>query len=260
MAALTNQKTLLQIQQEISETCFKKNYPNTVLDVEDQPGITRLTQLINDAYQEFSTEYAWSWRFVENGALQTVAGQQTPYDLADNCEELLWMTIPLYQQRLWATEFAQWLTNYPGLYTNYGNAKPWTYIEAPYAQNNGKQVYLFPAADGGTNGAGYQVQYGYMARVPLLVNPTDTIQAPPEYQDAIINRAILKTWRFVGDARAAMYDDSPGKDTYASRRYNNLWIKNQKFAEAVNFWRNIRVERAFTSAMDINRVLFSYGG
>lgn len=259
MAVLNNQKTFLQIQQQISEQVLKKDYPNVVQDNYDQPGLTRLKQIINDAYTEISTEVAWRWRFIDTFTFPTVPGQQTPYAMPDDCEELLWVTIPLFQQRLWATEYSQWLTNYPGGYTNYANAKPWSYIEAPFAANNATQIYLFPAADAPA-GANYIVKIGYMKRVPLLVNDGDYMICPPEFQDAVIDRAIRKVYEFLADPKQSIYDDRPEAQTPAANRLSSLWIKNANFAEAVSYWRNIRQERAFTASLDINRVLFSYGG
>lgn len=259
MAVLSNQKSFLQIQQQISELVLKTAYPNVAQDNVTQPGLTRLKQIINDAYTEISTEVAWRWRFYDGYTFPTVAGQQTPYAMPDDCEELLWVTIPLYQQRLWATEYSQWLTNYPGGYTNYANAKPWAYIPAPDAANNAYQIYLFPAADAPQNGP-YIVKAGYMKRVTPLAADGDYMICPPEFQDAVIDRAIRKTYEFIGDQKWTMYDDRPSASTPASDRYSQLWIKNANFAEAVSYWRDIRYERAFTASLDINRVLFSYGG
>ena len=191
-----------------------------------------------------------------------MAGQTAPYTLPDNCEELLFVTIPLFQQRLWATEYSQWLTNYPGGYTNYANAKPWSYIPAPTVVVGGgapgfnaSQIYLFPAAD-----QVYTVKAGYMVRVAPLVNNGDYMICPPEFQDAVIDRAIAKAYRHIGDEKWQTYDDSAESDTMAARRYSKLWVNDQKWAEAVSYLRDIRTERAFTASLDINRVLFSYGG
>ena len=259
MSVLSNQKTFLQIQQQISETVLKTVYPGVAKDGVTQPGLTRLKQIINDAWTEFSSEVDWRWRFSDTFTFQTVPGQQTPYKMPDNCETLLWMTIPLYQQRLWATEYSQWLTNYPGGYTNYAPTKPWTYIPAPESGNNEMQVYIFPEADSPQNG-NYVIKIGYMIRVVPLVADTDFLTCPPEFQDAVINRAIMKAYQFIGDEKWQAYDDSPEADTFAARRYSSLWVKNGEFAEAVSYWRDIRTERAFTASLDINRVLFSYGG
>ncbi len=260
MTVLANQKSFLQIQQQISEVVLKTTYPGVAKDGVTQPGLTRLKQIINDAWTEISSEQDWRWRFIDTFTFQTVEGQQTPYPMPDNCEELLWVTIPFFQQRLWATEYSQWLTNYPGGYTNYANAKPWSYIQAPYSANNEIQLYLFPAADAPVPAGAYTVKIGYMKRVSLLVGDTDYLTCPPEFQDLVINRAILKTFQFLGDPRAALYDDQPGATTQAATRYSKDWVKNQTFAEAVSYWRDIRTERAFTASLDINRVLFSYGG
>lgn len=260
MAVLANQKTFLQIQQQISEIVLKKTYPNVAEDGEDQPGLTRLKQIINDAYSEVSAEVAWRWRFFDGYTFQTVAGQQTPYVMPDNCEEIICVTIPLFQQRLWATEYSQWLTNYPGLYTNYANAKPWAYIPAPEAANNAQQIYLFPAADAPVPAGSYTVKVVYMIRVTPLVNNGDYMVCPPEFQDIIIDRAIRKTYEFLGDEKWQTYDDSAEADTPSARRYSQMWVKDQKFAEAISYLRNIKEERAFTASLDINRVLFSYGG
>lgn len=259
MAQLNNQKNFLQILQQISETVLKTDYPNIAGDNVTQPGLTRLKQIINDAYTEVSTEVAWRWRFNDQFTFPTVVGQITPYTLPDDCEELLWVTIPLYQQRLWATEYSQWLTNYPGGFTNYANAKPWAYIPADMAANNASQIYLFPAADA-PSGGNYIVKIGYMKRVPPLVNNTDVMICPPEFQDAVIDRAMRKTYEFLGDPKQAIYDDRAEASTPSAERYNSLWVKNGNFAEAVSYWRDIRYERAFTASLDINRVLFSYGG
>ena len=255
MPALTNQKTFLQVQQELSETILKTAYPSVAEDGVTQPGLTRLKQIINDAYMEIVSEQPWRWRFDDTYTFQTVPGQITPYALPDTCEELLWVTIPLYQQRLWATEYSQWLTNYPGGYTNYANAKPWSYIEAPKAANNAIQLFLFPGAD-----QAYTVKIGQMKRITLLTADDAVLQCPPEFQDAVISRAMAKTYKFLGDDRWKEYDDSAQSDSPAARRYSSLWVKDQKFAEAISFWRDIRTERSFTAALDINRVLFSYGG
>ncbi len=260
MANLSNQKTFLQIQQQISEICFKAVYPNTVEDGVNQPGLTRLKQIINDAYAEVTTEVAWRWRFYDGYTFNTVVGQTTPYDLPDDCEEILDVTIPQYQQRLWATEYSQWITNYPGNYTNYANAKPWAYIPARMASNNAWQIYLFPAADAASPTGFYTVLVPYMKRALPMVADTDIMICPPEFQDIIINRAIMKTYQFTADPKWQAYDDSAGSDTFAARRYSIDWIKNANFAEALNYWRNIRQERSFTASLDINRVLFSYGG
>ena len=266
MALLSNQKTFLQIQQEISERVFKKTYPTVVEDGADQPGLTRLKQIINDAYTEISSERPWRWRFYDGYTFQTVPGQTAPYALPDNCEELLLVTIPQYQQRLWATEYSQWITNYPGGYTNYSPTKPWTYIPAPSASvetptaNNASQIYLFPAADG-NQGANYVVKAAYMIRVLPLVNNGDVLICPPEFQDLVISRALHKAYEFTANTeKMAIYADGAGTNAPAARRYDTMWMKDQKWAEAVNYLRDIRTERAFTAALDINRVLFSYGG
>lgn len=260
MAILSNQKTFLQVQQQLSELVLKTTYPNVAADAVTQPGLTRLKQIINDAYAEITSEVDWRWRFIDTYTFPTVAGQQTPYVMPDDCEDLLWVTIPFFQQRLWATEYSQWLTNYPGGYTNYANAKPWSYIQAPDAANNEMQIYLFPAADAPVPAGAYTVKIGYMRRVTPLVLDADVMVCPPEFQDLVINRAILKTYQFLGDPKWQTYDDSPESDTFAARRYSAMWVKNQVFAEAVSYWRDIRTERAFTASLDINRVLFSYGG
>ena len=253
--SLSNQKSFLQIQQELSELVLKKQYPNVAVDGEDQPGLTRLKQIINDAYMEVCLEQDWRWRFNDSYNFTTAVGQQTPYQMPDTMAEILDMTIPLYQQRLWATEYSQWITNYPGQYTNYANAKPWAYILAPYAADNALQVYLFPAAD-----QGYVVHVPQMTRPTNLLNNTDTLVCPPEFQDLVINRATAKIYKFLGDPKWQTYDDSPHSDTPAARRYSEMWVRDQKFAEALNYWRDIRKERSFTASLDINRVLFSYGG
>src|ERR1019366_6565413 len=258
MAVLGNQKSFLQIQQQLSELCLKLDFPNVAQDSSTQPGLTRLKQIINDAYSEVSTEVAWRWRFYDGYTFPTVMGQTTPYVLPDDCEELLWVTIPLYQQRLWATEYSQWLTNYPGRYTNYANAKPWSYIQAPDAANNAYQIYLFPAADLPPAGP-YIVQIGYMKRITPLAADGDYMICPPEFQDAVIDRAIRKTYEFISDPKWSAYDDRDGSNTPAAMRYSSLWVKNGKFAEAISYWRDIRMERAYTASLDINRVLFSYG-
>ena len=253
--ALANQKTFLQIQQELSETVLKKDFPNVVQDDVDQPGLTRLKQIINDAYAEVCTEKSWRWRFKDSYNFQTVIGQTAAYQMPDDCEEIVDMTIPLFQQRLWATEYSQWITNYPGQYTNYANAKPWAYILAPFAPDNAFSVYLFPAAD-----QQYTVHMPYMLRPLPLVANTDILICPPEFQDLVIARALKRTYEFLGDPKWQTYDDSPGKATPAARRYDEMWMKNAKFAEALAYWRDIRQERSFTASLDINRVLFSYGG
>lgn len=260
MAVLANQKTFLQIQQQISEIVLKTTYPNVAADGVDQPGLTRLKQIINDAYTEVCTEVSWRWRFYDGYSFNTVEGQQTPYTMPDDCEEILDVTIPFFQQRLWATEYSQWITNYPGTYTNYANAKPWAYIPAREASNNAWQIYLFPAADAPAGSGNYSVKVVYMKRALPLTANSDVLICPPEFQDIVINRAILKTYQFLGDARWQAYDDSPKADTFAARRYSDQWVKDRTFAEAVSYWRDIRTERAFTAALDINRVLFSYGG
>lgn len=260
MTVLNNQKTFLQIQQEISELVLKTTYPNVAVDGQTQPGLTRLKQIINDAYTEVSTEVAWRWRFFDGYSFNTVAGQITPYVMPDDCEEILMVTIPLFQQRLWATEYSQWVTNYPGTFTNYANAKPWSYIPAPVAGNNAQEIYLFPAADAPVPAGSYSVKVVYMKRVPPLVNNGDYMICPPEFQDAVIDRAIAKTYKFIGNEHWQTYDDSPAEDTPAARRYSALWVKDQNFAEAVKYLRDMKTERAFTASLDINRVLFSYGG
>ncbi len=247
-----NLKNFQQIIEQVSYQCLKQS----ALDGVTTPGLDRIMQIINDAYSEIVTEYPWRWRFNPSGALVGVVGQTAPYPLAPDCEELLFVLIPQFQMRLWATEYSQWMTNYPGLYTNYGNAKPWSYIEAPFAiGGQTQQLYLFPAPD-----QPYNLQYGYLSRPVPLVNMTDTIACPPEFQDLIINRAIFKTFEFLNDARRNAFDDSAKSDTPHARRLSIMWMKDQKWAEAVNYLRDIRQERAFTSAMDINRVLFAYGG
>ena len=258
MTALSNQKTFLQIQQQISETVLKQAIASD--STPTQPTLTRLKQIINDAYTEVTTEVAWRWRFYDGFTFNTVVGQQTPYALPDDCEEILDVTIPLYQQRLWATEYSQWITNYPGNYTNYANAKPWSYIPARTAANNAWQIYLFPAADGSAQAGYYTVLVPYLKRALLLSADADVMICPPEFQDIIINRAIMKTYQFLDDPKWQTYDDSAESDSMAARRYNNVWVKNANFAEAVSYWRDIRQERAFTASLDINRVLFSYGG
>ncbi|MBU6231528.1 hypothetical protein KGP36_02570 [Patescibacteria group bacterium] len=259
--ALPNQKTFLQMQQEISEIVKRITYPNTLQDGQDSPGLTRLQQIINDAYSQIATEKDWRWRFYDGYNFNTVVGQQTPYTMPDDCAEILDMTIPAYQQRLWATEYYQWITNYPGQYTNYGPTKPWTYIPAAYSGNNNLQVYLFPAADAPSNGTGaYSVHVPYLKRPLVLVNPTDIPNCPPEFQDLVISRAICNAFRYLGDPQYKMWDDAFGAPTLPSRRYSEMWVRNQKFAEALANLRNNRNEWAFTSALDINRVLFSYGG
>lgn len=260
MAVLANQKTFLQIQQEISETVLKTTYPGVAEDGVTQPGLTRLKQLINDAYTEICTEVAWRWRFYDGYTFPTVEGQITPYTMPDDCEEILDVTIPFFQQRLWATEYSQWITNYPGTYTNYANAKPWAYIPAAEAANNAQQIYLFPAADAPVPAGAYTVKVVYMKRAIKLAADSDVMICPPEFQDAVIDRAMAKTYRFLRDETWKAYDDSPGATTPAAVRYNSLWVKNANFAEAVSYWRDIRTERAFTASLDINRVLFSYGG
>ena len=260
MANLQNQKTLLQIQQQISALLFKVPYPLTAQDGVQTPGLTQITGFINDAYNEVVGERDWRWRFVDTYNFNTVAGQQTPYPMPDDCDEIIDVTIPLFQQRLWATEYSQWITNYPGQYTNYADAKPWAYIEAPFDATNHVQIYLFPAADAPVPAGSYSVHVPYMKRATNLALPTDILICPPEFQDLIINRAVKKAYLFLGDPKWEAYDDAPGSPTFAARRYDEMWVKNSKFAEALAYWRNIREERSFTASLDINRVLFSYGG
>jgi hypothetical protein len=258
MANLANQKTLLQIQQQLSALLFKLPYPVTAQDGVQTPGQTELLGFINDAYNEICGEKDWRWRFVDTYNFPTVAGQQTPYAMPDDCSDVIDVTIPFYQQRLWATEYSQWITNYPGQYTNYANAKPWSYIQAPYDATNHIQLYLFPAADAPPTGA-YQVHVAYMKRPTNLANPGDIMICPPEFQDLVINRAIMKGYLFLGDPKWEAYNDQTDS-TFAGMRYSQMWVANSKFAEALAYWRNIREERSFTASLDINRVLFSYGG
>ena len=262
--ALANQKTFLQIQQEISEVCLKTTYPNTAQDGKTTPGLTRLNQIINDAYSEICTEVDWQWRFKDTYSFNTVEGQQL-YTMPDECADIIDMLIPLFQQRLRTLVYSQWITNYPGKYTNYANTKPWAYIQAPYAQVGGPgspnalQIYLFPAADASPAAGYYSVNVAYMVRPTNLVNPTDVLICPPEFQDMVINRAIYKMFKYLKDKTWEEYDDS-SQSTPCGLRYSKLWIANTRFAEQVAYWRNIRNEVAFTSSFDINRVLFGYGG
>lgn len=257
--ALSNQKTFGQMIQEVSWVCLKTPYPTSAVDNVNSPGLTQVMQFINDAYAEICTEVDWSWRFTDTYSFNTVVGQQI-YQMPDDCQDILDMLIPLFQQRLRAILYSQWITNYPGKYTNYANTKPWAYIQAPEAVNNGTQIYLFPAADGSPSAGFYTVNVAYLKRPTLLVNDADVPICPPEFQDLVLNRAIYKVLKGLGNKRWEEYYDSPESDSPCGRRYSQMWLGNQRFAEAVAYWRNIRNEVAFTSAMDINRVLFGYGG
>lgn len=255
---LSNQKTFLQMQQEVAWVCLKTDWPNTAEDNQNSPGLTQVQQMINDAYSEITTEQDWSWRFTDQYTFNTVVGQQL-YPMPDDCEDILDMLIPLFQQRLRAVLYSQWITNYPGKYTNYANTKPWAYIPTNNSADNALQIYLFPAADGSPAAGYYTVNVAYLRRATPLVNPGDIPICPPEFQDLVINRAIYKMYKGMGDKRWEEYDD--GSDaTPCGLRLSKQWVKNSRFAEGVAAWRNIRNEVAFTSAMDINRVLFGYGG
>lgn len=247
MANLAGQKTFLDVQQQISELVLRK----TIADTSTQPTLTRLKAIINDAYLEVCTEVEWSWRFKDSGTFNTVANQTTPYVMPDTVEEVFWMTIPAYQQKLWYASYGQWLVNYPGKFTNVSATKPWAYIEGEKASNNALQFYLFPQA-----AQVYTVNYGYMLRITPLSGDTDIMICSPEMQDIVVNRAIRKVFEYLKDAAWQLYDDAPDKDTQASRRYSAVWQRDQHFTDWVATFRNMRAENAFTSTTDINRQLF----
>jgi hypothetical protein len=171
--------------------------------------------------------------------------------MPDAAEEVIFMTIPANQQRLRYGAYSQWIANYPGKYTNMGNTKPWAYIESPEASNNALQYYLFPAAD-----QVYTISIGYMKRITLLSGDTDIMICPPEFQDIVINRAICKCYQYLKDDTWMLYDDGPDGKSFAARRYTDMWIKNQSFADWVGTFRSAKIEQQLSSQADLNRQLF----
>ena len=240
MPNLAGQKTFLSMQGELAEIVLNSAAFSTTTN----PNLVRAKQIINDSYREITTERDW-WFLFNQLTVSTVVGQTTAYALDDTCKEIRYMAIPTNQQRLVYLPWEKWVNDFPGRYTNQGNARPWAYVPGQEAANNALQVYFFPAAD-----AIYSVEYGFMRRVLDLSADTDVPIIPPEFQDCILLRAAFEIFHKVNDKRAAEW-----KSRYEERS-NVMWLKNEQLSDYVNTFRNINSERAYYAITDVNRSLF----
>lgn len=250
---IQGQKTFVTMQQDISQIALKTPYGQVAPSSGSVTNIL-VKELINDAYMEICSERDW-WFMFNYAGFTTVPFQVLPYIFPDNVQEIRYMTIPAYQQKLKYATFEQWIVNYPGRYTNVGPTKPWAYIPGPPAVDNALQYFLFPTADA-NNGNNYNVEYGFKQRIVPLANDYDFPIIPAEFQQVIINRALEKLFRIMNDPRQETYSDGEGMNTDANRRYNAFWLKNEQFTDYVAKFRNYETENAFVSSTDINRQLF----
>jgi hypothetical protein len=249
MAALTGQKTFLEIQTEIADECGGVTIANLV-----RPSLTQLKRIINDAERVICGSFDWVWLYREF-TFPTVANQTTAYALDDTAAELMWLTIPAKQYKLAWMGMSTWEAAYPGRYASTGPSIPWAYIQAPPASNMGLQYFLFPQAD-----QVYTCNYGAKLRVGSMSADGDYPVIPVDWQDMLLNKA---------KADYLQYLRLPGVDPRIQgymAKYQEVWklawMKDQSNGEQVNRLRDAPLERnlGLGVGMDPARIMWITGG
>lgn len=227
-------KQLQDIETEIADELWNLSTANLV-----RPTKAVLDRIINDTEREICAAYDWSWLYAEQ-TFNTVVGQQTPYTMESNIQDILWMSVPLYQARISWMSMSEWESRWPGRYGAAGPCRPYAYIDAPPTTDglNTQQWFLFPAADNI-----YTVNIGVRLRAGILAQPTDTPLIPEEWQGMLLNKAKAKCLGYVGGSSMERMQFYEGE---FEEQWKLAWLADQSKAETVNQFRNAASERALS--------------
>lgn len=194
MAALSGQKTFLELQNAVGLILFNQTAPST----QTNPTLAQIKDKINEYYRNIFQRQPWKWAYGQ-ATFNTVAGTHL-------------VTLPDNVFKVWALEiqgnnwYLQYVPNnkffraYPGAWQTMGNNQPYVYTDAPAASNNAKQIDLFPTPD-----AVYTVYYQFQKRLTSLSADADYSIMPPEYENAMIYGAAKDLLALLADNRAAYY-------------------------------------------------------
>ena len=244
---IPGQKTFLQIQQEVSEECIGTLYPN-VASATDRPSLTRLKQMINDAYREICGAHQWYFLFRES-TFPTVASQQTAYAVSNSAQDVIFMSIQSLQIDLVWMAYYEWQKMYPGKYQGFTDSQPINYIPAPPdTTSNGLQYYLFPAAN-----AVYTVQYGFQIAVSDMSADADLPLLPARWQNLLVMLSKAKVYEMFGDGSMDRW-----KRVYTNyeQELAKAVIEDMGIEECAWRFRDRRTEAQQSSVQNLSRVLW----
>lgn len=243
MAVINGQKSASQMLSKAAGICLNTAAFSDGPTNATKPNATTALMYLNEAYREISSEVEWSWMF-DKTTFNTVVGQQTGYKVSDLEMDVYYMSIPAAQQLLGFSPWDRWVTSYPGRYTSVANTRPWGYIPGPPDTNNANLYFLFPAAD-----AIYTVEVGFKKRISDLA-VADYPVIPPEWQDVLENKLILKVFENLNDKRAEYWQKK------YTQRWQMMWLHYERYQNYVARFRDLKREAAISWGLDINRALF----
>lgn len=251
--AMAGQKTFLQIQAELGEKIVgTATGSSPYFDAYTRPTLTRVQQIINDAYRELCSQQDW-WFLFRQSTFSTVVGQTTAYAVDVNAEMVTNMAIEARQQKLNWMEFGDWRTIYPGGYQNMGNMLPTFYIPSPPDPvTSGLQYFLGP----GPCDQIYTVKYGMKLRVSDMTASGDYPLVPAQWQDVLIWKAEAKIWNWLGDVNREQVALARYQD-----RFNAMYMEDQTTEESSWRQKDSISMMAYSPYTDVNRALFvPFGG
>lgn len=221
--ALPNQKTFLQLQQELS----RETLGLAIALSDTRPSLDELKQCINDAQHDVCNYQDWGWLYRE-GSFDTVQGQTTPYVPIESpgFAQVEWMTIPSLQKRLAPISSRDYVGRYPGRYTNQSEGAPSFYVESYNDDENQMGFLLGP----GPADAVYAVSFGYKLLPAVMSDDDDIPVVPSQYQNLIKYKALVDIYRMMGPGSKERMVDA--KAEY-QRLLDIAWLDDQRNGELV---------------------------
>ena len=241
MANQAGMKTLAQIRSEIAnEVVGETDFTTTT-----RPTLALANILINNAYRDVCASAPWSWLLLEK-TFATVAGQTTAYEVDPSAKSVLFMEIRANQTKLNFMPYEQWVIQFPGGYTNFGNTLPTLYTPAPRSVTNLSALafYLFGPAD-----AVYTVTYGMEVGAPTELTDSLYPIIPVPYQELLKYKSLVKIYEFLGEgSRQRLMDRSGAYDN----AWAKAWLDDQRVKESSSYFRNLEDEISGVSTENWN--------